>query len=471
MDSTTIALIVVGALGVVTIPFIVFGLCALCRCRRKHVTQESHQALLKVTAQRDDHVLMHQDEPRNMNDSVEGPIQQLLRTRARFIQAQGRASKAVAHRDRDPAVSQWDLDINSRDEHGNTLLMWATFLRHTAAIELLLHQGADPNIPCHHLQRPLHQACLHEDSLPVVELLLRHGADPNLRDEDAMTPLLMACVANAVATVTRLLNPADGADLALRSHRGMGPLLLAVSSEANAVADLLLAYPKLVDVNEQDLSGWTALHWCVATDNQQVLHLLLAQKGLKLDATNNKGETAIHLAAKEGNFYAAERVVMSEPKMNQRLLLLMSDTDAGATPFDMAKMAGFEDCAEALVRLKATVEATWLFQHGEDELIPSALKALEPDKDPSGRSDSESGDDGTAKDAATHHTNKAANGLRKKPAHQSRSEYMKQRRQLQKAEQDAAANQLQALETEEDVLRRALAAVERDKQALLSVAQ
>jgi ankyrin repeat protein len=143
------------------------------------------------------------------------------------------------------------------DQHGNTLLMWAAFLNHPAAIELLLRQGADPNIPCHHLQRPLHQACLQVDSLPLVALLLHYGADPNLRDLDAMSPFLMACAANAVSTVDRFLASDNLVDLTLRSHRGMGPLLLAVASEANAVAALLLSYPELVDVNEQDTSGWT----------------------------------------------------------------------------------------------------------------------------------------------------------------------------------------------------------------------
>jgi hypothetical protein len=138
-------------------------------------------------------------------------------------------------------------------------------------------------------------------------------------------------------------------------------------------------------------------------------------------------------------------------------------------------MAGFGQCVDDLIKLRATMEATWLYQHGEDALIPAALgpalQRLEMDSTASASapiSNHESSDGSSFRTGARqHHANKSGNGLRKKPGGQGRREYMRQRREVQKVERNTATLELQALQNEETLLRQALAAVEQDKKALM----
>eukprot|EP00730_Choanoeca_flexa_P005672 TRINITY_DN11998_c0_g1_i1.p1 TRINITY_DN11998_c0_g1~~TRINITY_DN11998_c0_g1_i1.p1 ORF type:complete len:483 (+),score=118.33 TRINITY_DN11998_c0_g1_i1:2627-4075(+) len=480
MDAITIALIVVGALGVIFIPIIIFILCSWCHSQATDDDLEASHKLIKVSRHRATQQAAGQ---RNLNEA--DSIQRVLFDRASYLQDQGRAfypSRASVFQD--AAVQNWEQDIDNLDSFGNTLLMWAVFLRDERATDQLLRNGADPNVPCHHSKRPLHQACLSQHAR-LVTALLNHGADANVRDNDAMTPLLLACTADDAVTTQLLLDRSDMVDVNLRSHRGMGPLLLAASCSANAAASVLLRSQQM-DVNQQDTKGWTCLHWCAATDNQGLLAELMRHDKVQVDAVDNTGDTCVHAAAKEGHKQTI-KLIVNACKPNQRLLLMMQENDAGQTPFELATANGYDGCAEAIAMLKATVEAAWLYKHGEDELIPRALAVFDEgsspigQEDPRGISGSESGDDthsaSTSRDASrstssmsmssARHANKAANGLRKKPTTKSRSEYMKQRRQKQKAEREAAEDKLLLLETEEAVLREALEQLEQDKQAML----
>ena len=73
-------------------------------------------------------------------------------------------------------------------------------------------------------------------------------------------------------------------------------------------------------VNMVDRFGWTALHWAVrvmmayvfisvhipqvATGDLGCVNALISSKRMAIIASNYKGETALHLAAREGNLEA-----------------------------------------------------------------------------------------------------------------------------------------------------------------------
>jgi ankyrin repeat protein len=88
----------------------------------------------------------------------------------------------------------------------NTLLAWASSKRRKAHVEMLLSQGARPNIPGKNGMYPLHMAarCASRD---VLSALLAAGADPALKDSAGKTPLEIA-LSNPTAAkngVTELL--------------------------------------------------------------------------------------------------------------------------------------------------------------------------------------------------------------------------------------------------------------------------
>ena len=64
-------------------------------------------------------------------------------------------------------------DPNIRDEHGITLLLYATMYGHKDCIQLLFEYGADPNIQDDYGGTPLHEAVLYHD-IELVTFLLEH---------------------------------------------------------------------------------------------------------------------------------------------------------------------------------------------------------------------------------------------------------------------------------------------------------
>ena len=61
-------------------------------------------------------------------------------------------------------------------------------------VQLLLDNGADPNIRDHEGENALIIA-VYEGDTEMVQLLLNKGADPNIRDNDGCTPLIILFIA------------------------------------------------------------------------------------------------------------------------------------------------------------------------------------------------------------------------------------------------------------------------------------
>ncbi|XP_023314649.1 uncharacterized protein LOC106654055 [Trichogramma pretiosum] len=96
-------------------------------------------------------------------------------------------------------IGQHRVPINAQDNSGNAPLHLALMACQRGTMEILLNNGADPNLPHgKNLWTPLHFICLkimfatHNQKIPMVELLLRAGADPNATLEGS-TPLHLIC--------------------------------------------------------------------------------------------------------------------------------------------------------------------------------------------------------------------------------------------------------------------------------------
>jgi ankyrin repeat protein len=79
--------------------------------------------------------------------------------------------------------------VNATIHHGETPLHEAALRNNVGLVQLLVENGADPNIQQAQGMTPLHFAfSAGEDRLQVVRLLLRHGADSSVTDEYGRTP-------------------------------------------------------------------------------------------------------------------------------------------------------------------------------------------------------------------------------------------------------------------------------------------
>jgi ankyrin repeat protein len=208
---------------------------------------------------------------------------------------------------------------------GTSALVVAAHSGHGPFATFLLDQGADPNAAGGGYAA-LHAAILRRDAA-LVKALLAHGADPNL-------PILKATPARRVSADYALLAPmvgatpfwlaaqfaeaetmsvlaAGGADPRFAMHDGTTALmatfiiepgrggqinpLFPVASERMILDAVKVAATLGVDVNAADQAGDTALHLAASRGLTTVVQFLAAQ-GARLDAKNQKGQTPLALA-------------------------------------------------------------------------------------------------------------------------------------------------------------------------------
>jgi ankyrin repeat protein len=119
--------------------------------------------------------------------------------------------------------------VRSFSPDGFTPLHLAAFFGATAAAELLLGAGADPDAPGRGWMTgtPLHSAASGRHS-PIVGLLLGAGADPDRRQAGGWTPLHAAAHNGDAVTAALLLDA--GADPTARNDEGTSVLEMAEGS-------------------------------------------------------------------------------------------------------------------------------------------------------------------------------------------------------------------------------------------------
>lgn len=133
---------------------------------------------------------------------------------------------------RDPQlVSAYAVD-------GFQALGLACFFGHLDVAEYLVKAGASVNAPSRNELNaaPIQSAAAggHER---IVDMLLKNGADPNVREQNGYTPLHAAAQNGDVATIRTLIY--GGADLDAKSNNGKTPLDLALEAGHGEAAKLL----------------------------------------------------------------------------------------------------------------------------------------------------------------------------------------------------------------------------------------
>ncbi len=91
------------------------------------------------------------------------------------------------------------IDIDARDEYGNTALQSAAYNMNKEMVQFLLESGADPNAKDNSGRTALHEVVKRESRnigaehveiiKDIVRMLLDKGADRNIKDKDGKTPL------------------------------------------------------------------------------------------------------------------------------------------------------------------------------------------------------------------------------------------------------------------------------------------
>lgn len=210
-----------------------------------------------------------------------------------------------------PRGPETNHDINARGPSGMTPIMVAAKRGSGldtgevdeddgsgALIQDLVARGADLHATMDKTgETSLHLAARYARA-DASKRLLDAGADANAQDNSGRTPLHAAVAADALGVFQILLRN-RATNLNARMHEGTTPLILAARLAIEGmVQDLISAE---ADINAADNSGKTALHWAAAVNNVEAVNILLAH-GANRDAQDDKDETPLFLAAREGKF-------------------------------------------------------------------------------------------------------------------------------------------------------------------------
>ena len=129
--------------------------------------------------------------------------------------------------------------INEKDECNWTPLYRSVISANLKITEVLLNNGADPNIQCSMGETPLYQA-VDMEKLDHVKLLLKHGADPNIPQIDGLSPLHSAVLKQNIIIIKYLLkfkaNPNKQSSLYKQT-----PVHLAIKNNVDSMILLILA--------------------------------------------------------------------------------------------------------------------------------------------------------------------------------------------------------------------------------------
>ena len=172
-------------------------------------------------------------------------------------------------------------------------------------------------------------------------------------DDQGRTGLFWASAGGHVAACRVLID--SGCDVNAADQSGCRPLHIAAETGNGKVVDMLLSGGASVGLVDGTY-GVTALHLAAATGNVFIVRSILGvDKGVDLNATDKKGNTALHWAGHAGHAACAQALLQAGAAVDH------ADV-SGNTALMLACDNGHEACA--LLLLKHGADADYKSEYG-----------------------------------------------------------------------------------------------------------
>jgi len=129
------------------------------------------------------------------------------------------------------------IDINAKNEKGQTALMRAAEYQRTEVVTLLLEKGADVHLRSNQHERTAFMEAASSGNCVIIKQLAERGAEINARDHTNYTPLHFACMWGHVEAVKLLIEL--GANLEIEDVTGVTPMIIAEQNGNSEVVQIL----------------------------------------------------------------------------------------------------------------------------------------------------------------------------------------------------------------------------------------
>lgn len=275
------------------------------------------------------------------------------------------------------------VDVDKRDEYGNTPLIYACMKGSRDVVKLLLDNGADAGLGNQSNRTPMHFAA-ETGNFQILSLLTDAGADVNCTDNNGMTPLMLLAKNGRTAAAMKLLQNPD-VDISIKDNHsrmaidyatssGLRELVEALSQAGEEHADScgnttlhhacwdmqsevvrVLVEKEPENVNKRNDNGESPLLLAVRRENLMIVELLLAA-GAQPDCADDNGVLPLHIAAGNGDYFVGKALLSSGAQINRK------DAD-GQTPLILAAENGRNDFSAMLIEMGADVNAVDNDQH------------------------------------------------------------------------------------------------------------
>ncbi|KAJ4955154.1 hypothetical protein NE237_011937 [Protea cynaroides] len=195
-------------------------------------------------------------------------------------------------------LEELKLDVDTKDEDGETPLLHATRQGHTETAKYLLECGANPSISSDLGATALHHAA-GTGNIELLKFLLSKGVDVDAQS-DAGTPLIWAAGHGQQEAVKVLLE--NHADPNAETDDDITPLLSSVAASSLPCLELLIQAGANANVSA---GGATPLHIAADNGSPDIINCLL-KSGADPNAVDEDGLKPIQVAAMRSNRGAVE---------------------------------------------------------------------------------------------------------------------------------------------------------------------
>ncbi|KAJ5360774.1 hypothetical protein N7517_009965 [Penicillium concentricum] len=192
-----------------------------------------------------------------------------------------------------------DADINTPDQVGWSLILYAAKFGSVQAIQILLASGADLHTRDNYGRTPIFVAVEYERDQKILQALVEGGANLMDTSTDTGDGLLHLAVLRAPRVMRFLLQFKEQLDLNQRNFEGCTPLLCA--KDEGDIRSLALLVEAGADINLVDSRGETSLHCAIEFETVNFRDLLLSQPEIELNCVSVYLGSPLHSACRRSH--------------------------------------------------------------------------------------------------------------------------------------------------------------------------